>query len=164
MELIKPGLGLIFWMTISFIMVLLILRKYAWQPILSNVRARERTIARSLINAKRIEEEILHLEKLKLVRVAEAEKVAGNMLKQASADAGIILKQARDKALEDAAKILDNASAIIENQKKAALRDIKSQVASLSVELAEKVLQEEFSDREKSTRYVHQLLDKVALN
>jgi len=164
MELIKPGLGLIFWMTVSFGMVLLILRKFAWQPILANIRARERTIARSLINARRMEEEMLGLEKLKAEKAAEIEKLAREMMLQANMEADKILDESRKKALDEAAKILDDANGVIESQKKAAMMEIKDQVASLSVEIAEKVLQEEFSDKEKSSRYVHQLLEKVMLN
>jgi len=164
MELIKPGLGLIFWMTVSFGMVLLILRKFAWQPILANIRARERTIARSLINARRMEEEMLGLEKLKAEKAAEIEKLAREMMLQANMEAEKIMDESRKKALDEAAKILDDANGVIESQKKAAMMEIKDQVASLSVEIAEKVLQEEFSDKEKSSRYVHQLLEKVMLN
>lgn len=164
MELITPGLGLIFWMTISFSFVLVILRKYAWKPILANIRTRERKIAKSLITARKIDEDLQKMEKLKIERVAEAEKTAMEMLQQANLEAGTIVEQARKKAIQEASKILDEANKTIEAQKHAALLAIKSQVADLSLELAEKVLQEEFSDVEKSSKYIHQLLDKVMLN
>lgn len=164
MELIEPGLGLIFWMTVSFSLVLVILRKYAWQPILANIRTRERKIAKSLINARKIDEDLQKMEKLKTEKVAEAEKTAREMLQEANNEAGAIVEQARKKALKEASKIMDEANKTIEAQKHAALLAIKSQVADLSLELAQKVLQEEFSDVEKSNRYVHQLLDKVMLN
>lgn len=164
MELITPGLGLIFWMTISFSVVLLVLRKYAWRPILANIRARERTIAKSLINARRMDEEMLKFEKLKMQRMAELEQETQEMMKQAMENAGNIIDQARKKATEEAGKILNEAHLVIEAQKKAAMLDIKNQIAQLSIDMAEKVLQEEFSDKEKSNRYVNRLLDKTILN
>ena len=86
------------------------------------------------------------------------------MLQQANLESDTIVEQARKKAIHEASKILDEANKTIEAQKHAALLAIKSQVADLSLELAEKVLQEEFSDVEKSNKYIHQLLDKVMLN
>lgn len=164
MELITPGLGLIFWMTVSFSIVLLVLRKYAWRPILANIQARERTIAKSLINARRMDEETLKFEKLKMRKMADLELQTQDNLKQAMEDAGKIVDQARKKATEEAGKILNEAHLVIEAQKKAAMMDIKNQIARLSIDMAEKVLQEEFSDKEKSNRYVDQLLDKTILN
>ncbi len=164
MELLSPGLGLIFWMTLSFGIVLLILRKFAWAPILWTIREREREIAISLRNAQHIKRELEELETLKKQKVAEADKQHQELLVRAKTEAENVLREARIKAGDDAHQLLENARNAIEVQKKSAMLEIKHQIASLSVDMAEKVLQEEFSDKEKNTRFVNGELEKVILN
>ena len=164
MELITPGLGLIFWMAISFGLVLLVLRKYAWRPILGAIRARERTIARSLINAKRMEEEMQHLEEVKRQRLAEAENLHHQMVERARQEAGDLLIRAGKEARKEAARILGEAEKAVEAQKRLAMMEVRDQIASLSLDMAQQVLQEEFSDRERNERFVGELLDRMILN
>ncbi len=164
MELITPGLGLIFWMTISFGLVLLILRKYAWKPILSTIRARERTIVRSLVNAKRINEEMLRLEESKKRHIGDAERIHQQMLDQAREEARELVKKAVKEARQKASRLLEDAEKAIEAQKRLAMMEVKGQIAGLSLEMAEKVLEEEFVDKDRNTRFVNDLLDQMILN
>lgn len=164
MELITPGLGLVVWMGISFGLVLLILRKYAWKPILTTIRARERSIVRSLVNAKHIEEEMQRMEALKRERIEEAERLYGQMLEHAKAEAKDVVDKAVAEARKEAAKLLGEAEKIIEAHKRQAMLEVRDQIAGLSLEMAERVLQEEFRDKDRNTRFVNQLLDQMILN
>ena len=164
MELITPGLGLVVWMGLSFGLVLLILRKYAWKPILSTIRARERTIVRSLVNARHIEEEMQKVEALKSQRLEEAELIYRQMLERAERDAGALAEKIIADARLEANRQLGDAGKVIDAQKRKAMLEIRDQIAGLSLEMAERVLEEEFRDRERSSRYVSQLLDQLILN
>lgn len=164
MELITPGIGLLFWMTVSFSLVLIVLRKYAWRPILSNIRIRERVIARSVIQARQVEEELAQLEQTRIDSLRKTEKTIQEMHKHADEEAVEIIAKAKKAAVVEARKIIEEAMKSIEIQKKSAMLEIKDEVASLSVEMAEKVLQEEFSDKSRNTVFVHKLLDKMMLN
>lgn len=164
MELITPALGLVVWMGISFGLVLLILRKYAWKPILATIRTRERTIVRSLLNARHIEEEMQRMEALKRERMEEAERLYGQMLERARAEAKDLVDKAVSEARQEAAKLLGETDRIIKAHKRQAMLEIRDQIAGLSVEMAERVLQEEFRDKERNTRFVNQLLDQMILN
>lgn len=164
MELITPGLGLIFWMTMSFGLVLIVLRKYAWMPILSGIKARERTIARSLISARRIQEELGRLDDLRAQKMKETDEICRKMLIETELQKSEILEQAMQEAHMKSRQILDEAAQATEAIKRSALLEIKEQMAQLTVEIAEKVLQQELSNKENSNKYVQQLLTKMEMN
>ncbi len=164
MELLMPGLGLIFWMTVAFAIVLIILKKYAWKPILNVLNQREAKLTHSLANARRLEGEMAQLAELKTVKIAEAEQLYNEKTAKAYADAEKIIDEAREKARQEAKVIMDRADELIESYKKEAMREIQSQLSALSLDIAEKVLHEEFSDRERNARYVKKLLDQVVEN
>ena len=164
MELLMPGLGLIFWMTLSFGIVLLILKKYAWKPILNVLNERQGKLAQSFENARRIEKEVAQLAEMKTKRIAEAEKLFDEKVEQAHAEAEKIIADAKEKAREEARMITDKADEMVEAYKKEALREVKSQITALSLDIAEKIIVEEFSDRARNAQYVNKLLDKVVMN
>lgn len=164
MELVSPGLGLIFWMTLSFAMVLLILRKYAWNPILTSIRMRERVIAKSLINARRIEEDLAQIQAISERRTEDTEKQCKAMLHAAEEEAEHIIHAAKSQALIEATKIMAQSAQVVESQKKAAMLEVRGQIAKLSLDMAEKVLQEEFSDPERNKVFVKQLLNELVPN
>ena len=164
MELLMPGLGLIFWMTVAFGIVLLILKKYAWKPILNVLHQREMKLAQSFSDAKRIEHELSQLATLKATKVAEAEKLHAEITAKAHAEAEKIIEEAKQKASEEARVITEKADVMVEAYKKEALMAVKSQLSTLSLDIAEKIIVEEFSDRERNARYVDKLLDKVTVN
>lgn len=164
MELIKPGLGLIFWMLISFGILLFILGKYAWKPITKALKEREQTIDSALHAADKAKEE---MEKLKFdnkVLLKEAKEDRDAILRDARKVRDKIIDEARDKANDEANRIVENAKERIENEKMAAMTDLKNQIASLSIDIAEKILQKELSDEQKQKTYVQKLIDEVTFN
>src|SRR5690554_6408530 len=164
MELVSPGLGLIFWMTLAFGMVLLILRKYAWRPILNTIRERELSISQSLRDAQHIQRELAALEEQKEHKMREAEKVRRELLTQARGEADEIIRNARQRASVEVSQIMEDGKRAVEAQRNAVVHEIRDQIAKLSVEMAEKVLEAELKDRDISQKLVNQMLDKVALN
>jgi F-type H+-transporting ATPase subunit b len=164
MELLMPGLGLIFWMTIAFGFVLLILKKYAWGPILNVLQERENKLAQSFSDAQRIEQEMSELAKLKSQKIAEAEEQHKEIVTKAQLEAERIIEAARTTAREEARVITEKADELVESYKQQAMREVKSQLSALSLEIAEKVLKEEFSDKKRNEQYVNKLLDEVVMN
>ena len=157
------SIGLFFWQIILFILLLLLLRKYAWKPILKAVNEREEGIRSALAAAEEAKKEMQNVS-------ADNER----LLQEARAEREVLLKEAReikDKMIADAKaqdqeegdKIIKQARESIEGEKKAAIADIKNEVASLSVEIAEKVLQGQLDDKDKQLKLVDQLADDIKL-
>jgi F-type H+-transporting ATPase subunit b len=164
MELIQPGIGLIFWMLISFGILLFILGKFAWKPITKALKERDETIDSALHAADKAREE---MEKLKFdneVLLKEAKEQRDAILRDARKVRDKIIDEARDKANDEANRIVENAKERIENEKMAAMTDLKNQIASLSIDIAEKILQKELSDEQKQKAYVQKLIDEVNFN
>ncbi len=159
-----PGLGLIFWMTVAFGCVLYILRKYAWKPILEVLNERENLLANSFKDAKRVEYEMSQLAAVKTEKLAEAEKAREEIIARANKDAEGIVEEAREKAREEARILSENAEEMAKKYKREAMQEIRDQLSALSIDLAEKILKEEFSDKQRNAVYVSKLLDEVALN
>jgi F-type H+-transporting ATPase subunit b len=164
MELVSPGLGLIFWMTLSFGIVLLVMRKYAWRPILNTIRTRETYLSQSLRDAQHIQRELAALEEVKKGKLKEAEKLRLELLAQARNEADEILRNARQKAGADASQMMEDAKRAVEAQRLSVINEIRGQIALLSIDIAEKVLEDELKNKNTSKHLVNQLLDKVILN
>lgn len=164
MELVTPGLGLIFWKTIAFAFVLIILKKFAWIPILKSISDREREIADAKLKAKQIELELAGLEDFKSRRLAETELLCNQIVAKATADAQEIVESGKIRSDEEAALILADAKRNVDEFKNAAMQQMKTQVARLSLEIAETVLNNELKDQESSKQLVDRLLDKAISN
>jgi F-type H+-transporting ATPase subunit b len=164
MSLINPGFGLIIWMTLAFLVVLFVLKKYAWKPIMNALKEREDSIEESLRAADRAKEEMkeLKLDNEKLLREAKDERDA--ILREARKIKEKIIEEAKGQAGEEAAIIVENAKERIENEKKAALVEIKNTIATYSIEIAEKILREELKDKKKQEDYIKNLLKETSLN
>jgi F-type H+-transporting ATPase subunit b len=164
MDLIKPEVGLIFWTSLSFLILLFILGKYAWKPILAAVAERENSIESALSKAEAVKEEMARLtsENEALLKQARAERDA--ILSEATKVKNQIISDAKDSAHKEGVRILDNARMEINNQKLIAIADIKNQVAELSLEIAEKVLRKQFEDQKKQDELVKELLRDVKLS
>ncbi len=158
------SIGLFFWQSILFIALLLLLRKYAWKPILNAVSEREEGIKNALASAESAKREMenLQADNEKLLKEARAERDA--MMKDARELKAKMVADARDEAKVEADKMITNAQAAIESEKKAAIADIKNQVASLSLEIAEKVVKEELSNTDKQLKLVETMLGDAKLN
>lgn len=164
MELVTPELGLIFWTTLSFLILLFILRKFAWKPILNSVNSREESILNALASAEAAKREMENLtaDNEKLLKEARLERDA--MMKEAREIKVKMISDAKDEAKAEADKMIINAQSAIQSEKKAAIAEIKNQVASLSIEIAEKVVKEELSNKDKQLKLVESMLDDATLN
>lgn len=164
MELIKPSIGLIFWMSVSFLAVLFILGKFAWPVILKSLREREESISNALNSAQKAKEEMAALknDNEKLLQQARAER--DSLLKEARDTKDAIIAEAKSKAQAEANKILAASRETINNEKMAAITELKNQVAAMSVEIAEKILRHELSNDEKQKALMDGLMKDVNLN
>ena len=164
MELIQPGLGLIFWMTLSFGLVLWLLAKYAWKPIMKMLREREESIENELHQADKAREEMKNLVSDNERLLAEAKNDRDAILSEARKIREKMIEEARGKANEEAQRIVDNALERIENEKMAAITELKNQIALLSIEIAEKLIREELSHDKKQEDLIRKMLDDVKSN
>ena len=164
MELIKPDFGLIFWMSISFICVMIILGKFAWPMILKALKEREESIANALNSARKAKEEMASLkaDNEKLIVQARAER--DQLLKEARDTRDAIVAEAKNKAQAEANKIMAQTRESINNEKIAAISELKNQVAAMSIEIAEKILRQELSNDEKQKNLMDNLMKDVSLN
>jgi F-type H+-transporting ATPase subunit b len=164
MQLLTPGLGLIIWTLLAFLVVFLILKKYAWPAILGGLKKREETIAESLASAERMKAEMAQMKSENESLLAQAREERAGMLKDAKHIADKMIADAKEKAKSEYDKILTDAQSAIQQQKNAVLIDLKNQVGALIIEVAEKVLRKELSDKNKQEDYIRQLSDEVKLN
>jgi F-type H+-transporting ATPase subunit b len=164
MNLITPQFGLIFWMVVTFLTVLFILKKFAWKPILSALTEREKNIQDALDTAKKTKEEMtaLKADNERLIQEARAER--DQMLREARDTKDAIIAESKSKAQAEANKILAAARDTINTEKNAAITELKNQVASMSIEIAEKILRHELSNDEKQKALVNNLIKDISLN
>lgn len=158
------SIGLFFWQLILFVALVLLLKRFAWKPILDAVEKREKGIEGALESAEqaRREMENLQADNERILQEARAEREA--MLKEAREMKNKIITDAKDEAQVQANKMVEQAQATIESEKKAAVAELKSQVASLSLEIAEKVVKQELSNKDQQAKMVEDLLGKATLN
>lgn len=164
MELVKPSIGLIFWMVVSFSIILFILRKFAWKPILGMIKAREESIENALASAEKAKEEMKALQSSNERILAEARAERDSMLKDAREIKEKMIADAKSTASKEGERMLATARENIQNEKNAAITELKNQVATLSIEIAEKILKSELSSDEKQKTLVNTLLKDVNLN
>jgi F-type H+-transporting ATPase subunit b len=158
------SVGLFFWQTLLFVALILLLKKFAWKPILDAVNEREQGIKDALDSAEKAKQEMANLQadNEKLLKEARAERDA--MIKEARDIKNKMIIDAKEEAKGEADKMVAQAQAAIESEKKAAIADLKNQVASLSLEIAEKVVRENLSSDDKQQKLVKNLLDDSSLN
>ncbi len=164
MELITPGLGLIFWMTLAFLFLVLILKKFAWAPILLMLKERETSIHEALNSANQAREEMKQLKFSNEQLLQEAKNERDALLNEARKVRDRLLEEARIKAGEEASRIVEVAKASIHNEKMAAMTELKNQIAESSLTLAKFILKRELSDPQKQEEYVQELLKEVKIN
>lgn len=164
MDLIMPSFGLIFWMTLTFVIVFVLLRKMAWKPILKALTERENYIKDALNSAEKAKEEMALLQAGNEKILMEARSEREKLIKEARETKDSIINDAKLKAQKEAEKIILNARETLQSEKNAALNDLKNQVASLSIEIAEKIIKSELSTDERQKALVSNLLKEVTLN
>jgi F-type H+-transporting ATPase subunit b len=164
MELVTPAIGLVFWMCVTFLTIFLILKKFAWKPILNMIKEREDSIESALQSAEKAKIEMQELQSSNEKILAEAMAERDNLLREARETKDAIVNEAKTKAKAEADKLINQALESIKNEKLAAITELKNQVAALSIEVAEKILKEQLSSEEKQKVLVGNLLKEVELN
>ena len=164
MKLLTPEFGLIIWTLLAFLIVLFILKKFAWKPILNSLKEREMTIADSLATAEKVKAEMSQLKSENEALLAKAREERAQLLKEARDTKDRIISEAKEQAKIEANKIVIDAQAAIQQQKMAALTDVKNQVGTLVIEVAEKVLRRELGSKSEQEIFIKQLAEEVKLN
>jgi len=164
MELVRPEVGTIFWMTLVFLTLLFVLGKFAWGPIMKSLKDREDTITNALLSAEKAKEEMSKLQSDNQKILAEAKAERDQLLKEARDIKDKIIADAKGLAVVEAAKMIENAKIAIESEKVSAINQIKAQVASLSIEIAEKILTKELSDKKSYDELMSKSLENMKLN
>ncbi len=164
MDLVSPNPGLILWTLVSFLILLFLLKKFAWKPILGAIAERERSIEEAINRADLAREEMARLSNENEALLKEARIERDHILKEAKEIKDQIVAEAKNIAQTEGAKLIEKAKVEINNQKLAALDEVKNQVAVLSLDIAEKVLRKQFDDQKKQDALVSDLLKDVKLN
>lgn len=160
--ILTPDLGLLFWMALAFLVVFFVLAKFGFPAIIKMVDERKQYIDDSLRKAHEANEKLANIQKEGESILQEAREKQAQILKEATATRDAIVEKAQDKAREEGARLLNEAKAEIENEKQAAISDIRRQVATLSVEIAEKVLREKLSTDKAQMDLIDRMLDDVS--
>lgn len=164
MSLITPDFGLLFWMTIVFLIVLGIVSKFGFKVIVKMVNDRKDYIDSSLQKAHEANKKLANIKVESNALLQEARERQAAILKEAAATRDAIVEKAQDKAHEESNRLLTEAKVEIENQRQAAVSDIRKQVATLSVEIAEKVLREKLGDEKTQMDLIERMLDEISLS
>ena len=164
MDLLIPSTGLLFWMSLTFFVVLFILWKFGFPVITSMVSERKAFIDESLRKAHDANERLANIQKEGESILQEAREKQAQILKEAAETREAIVEQAQEKARQEGARLLEDARMAIEQEKKAAIADIRKQVATLSVEIAEKVLKQNLQGDKAQMDLINRMLDDASLN
>jgi F-type H+-transporting ATPase subunit b len=164
MELVTPGLGLIIWTSLFFLIVLFLLRKFAWKAILDSIDERNKSIEDALKSAERARSEIAQLKNENEALLQEARAERDKILRDAKAAADRLISEAQEKAAAEGQRLIQQAQETIKNEKNAALNELKNQIAALSLELAEKVLRTKLSDRSAQEALIQEYIKDLKVN
>ena len=162
--LLNPSYGLIVWTLAAFLTVLFLLKKFAWKPILKALDEREKSISDALKSADKAREAMENLKSDNEKLLAEARAERERMLREARDTKDAIINEAKGKATTEANRLLQMAREAINNEKMAAITELKNQVANLSIEIAEKILREQLKDAEKQKELAEKYLKEVKMN
>jgi F-type H+-transporting ATPase subunit b len=164
MGLVMPDFGLLFWMVLSFSILLFILKKFAWKPILKALADRERSIDEALKAARHAKDEMTRLqadnEKIFRGAIIEREQI----VKEAREMKESIVRDAKTQAAIEAGKVMDNAKMAIEQEKASAISEIKEIISTFSIDIAEKILKERLDDEKNQKKLIKTYVDQIKLN
>ncbi|HQW46685.1 MAG: F0F1 ATP synthase subunit B [Bacteroidetes bacterium] len=164
MDLLTPGFGLFFWTLIAFLTVFFLLKKFAWKPILEALNEREKNIADSIASAEKVRFEMASMKSEHETLLNQAREERTLLLKEAKETKEKIIGEAKEAAKEEANKIMQESRQQIEFQKNAAIIDVKNQIGTLVIEVAEKVLRKELANKEQQHQYINTLAQEIKLN
>lgn len=162
MDLLLPALGFFVWSLVAFLILLFILKKFAWKPILNSLNERETKIADSIATADRVKAEMAQLQNENEALMAKAREERAQMLKEAKETKDRIISEAKEQAKSESAKIIADAQLAINHQKMAALTEVKNQVGALVVEVTEKVLRKQLDNKAEQEKFIKELADASA--
>ncbi len=164
MELLLPKLGLIVWTLLAFLIVFYILKKFAWKPILKSLDEREKNISEAILSAEKLRTEMAGMKSENEALLAKAREERSIMMREAKEIKDRIINEAKEQAKVETNRIISDAQAVIEQQKMAAMTDLKNQVGNLVIEVSEKVLRRELKEKSEQESYIRQLAAEVKLN
>jgi F-type H+-transporting ATPase subunit b len=164
LDLVSPAFGLLFWQVVTFLVILFILSKFAWKPIMSGLKEREQNIDEALSTARKAKEEMALLKSENEKLLADARVERDKMLKEAQAASNNMISEAKDKAAAEGARLLETARIAINNEKQAAITEVKNQAATLSIQIAEKLLKRELSDEKAQKQLVDEFIKEAKFN
>jgi F-type H+-transporting ATPase subunit b len=164
MGLLTPELGLFVWTLIAFLIVLVILRKAAWKPILKTLNERETGIAESIAAAERVKKEMGQMQAENEKLMAQAREERSLMLKEAKETKDRIVNEAKEQAKAEANKIIVDAQNQIQQQKMAAMTEVKNEIGTLAVQVAEKILRQQLATSEAQSNFASKLAEEIKLN
>lgn len=164
MRLLIPEFGLLIWTLVAFLVFYFILKKKAWPLIMKGLRDRENTISESLATARKVKEEMAQMKSENEALLASAREERAKMIKEARETKEKMINDAKESAKTEANKIISDAQAAINAQKMAAIIDVKNQVGKLVIEVSEKVLKKELSNKDAQESHIQNLVDSVKLN
>jgi F-type H+-transporting ATPase subunit b len=162
--LVLPDIGLVFWNTIAFLVLLIVLGKFAWKPMLKAINERESGIEEALLKADKMKAEITAMQNENEALLAKAREERATIIKEAQEASEKMVNEAKDKAKSEYERIISDAQAAIAQQKNAAMVDVKNQVGALVINVAEKVLRKELSNKADQESYIKQIAEEVKLN
>lgn len=164
MDILLPDTGLFIFQTVAFLLLLFLLGKFAWKPILSGLKEREETIENALLSAEQAKKDMEALQSDNEKLLAEARSERDSILKEAMAAANTIKEEAKEETTKITAKMIEDAKSTIQNEKRAALADVKTQVAALSLEITEKVIRKQLSNQKAQEALVDEYVNDLNLN
>jgi F-type H+-transporting ATPase subunit b len=164
MKLLTPDPGLLLWTFVAFLVVFFILKKFAWPAIIKGLKEREEGIADAIASAEKIKVEMAQLKNENEALLQKAREERAVMIKEAKEASDKMLATAKEKAKSEYDRIVADAQQAIQQQKNAALTDVKNQVGALVIEVSEKILKRELSDKAEQEKYIKGLAEVVKLN
>lgn len=164
MDLLIPSTGLLFWMTIVFLIVLAVLWKWGFPAITKMVKERKDYIDDSLRKAHEANEKLANIQKEGESILQEAREKQAAVLKEATATRDAIIAKAENQAKDRGAQLINDAKAEIEQEKQQAISEIRGQVAELSVKIAEKIIKQQLATDDKQMELINKILDDVAVS
>jgi F-type H+-transporting ATPase subunit b len=162
MDLLLPGIGLLFWTLLAFGIVFFVLKKFAWKIILTSLDEREKGISDALSTAQKVKAEMAQMKSENEALMAEAREERSQMLKEAKETKDKIVGEAKEQAKIEAAKIVTEAQAAIQAQKMAALNDVKNQIGNMVIEITEKVIRKQLDNKVEQEKYIKEMASELS--
>ena len=161
MDLVTPQIGLMFWTLVTFTLLLVLLKAFAWKPILAALKEREESIDQALKSAEKAREDVSNIKSENEKILQEAKEERAKIIKEANEIKESIITESKGKAKIEANKILKQAKAEIENQKMAAIVEVKNHVANLALNISEKILKQKLDSQKEQEKYIGELLEEM---